>query len=57
MFFLCSVSGNSVVGELFVKGPTVFSEYWNKPEATQESFSPDGWFKTGEFPTLLSVYV
>nr|XP_060644396.1 malonate--CoA ligase ACSF3, mitochondrial [Anolis sagrei ordinatus] len=35
-------------GELFVKGPTVFREYWNKPTETKEAFTPDGWFKTGD---------
>ncbi|XP_029132924.2 malonate--CoA ligase ACSF3, mitochondrial [Labrus bergylta] len=35
-------------GELLVRGPSVFKEYWNKPEATRESFTADGWFKTGD---------
>ncbi|CAM5094042.1 unnamed protein product [Natator depressus] len=35
-------------GELFVKGPTVFREYWNRPEETKEAFTPDSWFKTGD---------
>jgi len=35
-------------GELCVKGPTVFSEYWRKPHATAESFDFDGYFKTGD---------
>nr|XP_032620094.1 malonate--CoA ligase ACSF3, mitochondrial isoform X2 [Chelonoidis abingdonii] len=35
-------------GELFIKGPTVFREYWNRPEETKEAFTPDGWFKTGD---------
>ncbi|XP_074864856.1 malonate--CoA ligase ACSF3, mitochondrial isoform X2 [Carettochelys insculpta] len=35
-------------GELFVKGPTVFREYWNRPEETRTAFTPDGWFKTGD---------
>ncbi|XP_027703557.1 acyl-CoA synthetase family member 3, mitochondrial isoform X2 [Vombatus ursinus] len=33
-------------GELLVRGPTVFREYWNKPEETKSAFTPDGWFKT-----------
>ncbi|PVD21038.1 hypothetical protein C0Q70_19204 [Pomacea canaliculata] len=35
-------------GELLVKGPSVFHRYWNRPEATQDAFTPDGWFKTGD---------
>ncbi|KAF1392756.1 hypothetical protein PFLUV_G00031370 [Perca fluviatilis] len=35
-------------GELLVRGPSVFQEYWNKPQETRESFSDDGWFKTGD---------
>lgn len=35
-------------GEIVVKGPNVFKEYWNKPDATQTTFTDDGWFKTGD---------
>ncbi|XP_037283434.1 malonate--CoA ligase ACSF3, mitochondrial [Rhipicephalus microplus] len=35
-------------GDLLVKGPNVFKEYWNKPKATKEAFTSDGWFKTGD---------
>ncbi|XP_059214622.1 malonate--CoA ligase ACSF3, mitochondrial [Centropristis striata] len=35
-------------GELLVRGPSVFKEYWNKPQETKESFTDDGWFKTGD---------
>ena len=34
-------------GEIEIKGPTVFLEYWRKPEATQKSFR-EGWFLTGD---------
>jgi malonyl-CoA/methylmalonyl-CoA synthetase len=34
-------------GELEVRGPTVFREYWNRPEETAGSFR-DGWFRTGD---------
>lgn len=35
-------------GELQVRGPSMFREYWNKPEATADSFAENGWFKTGD---------
>lgn len=35
------------VGELWFKGPQVVKEYWNKPDATQQTFI-DGWVKTGD---------
>ena len=35
-------------GELQVRGPSMFREYWNKPEATADSFDEGGWFKTGD---------
>jgi len=35
-------------GEIQVKGPNVFREYWGRVEETRESFTADGWFKTGD---------
>jgi malonyl-CoA/methylmalonyl-CoA synthetase len=34
-------------GEIEVRGPSVFSEYWGKPDATRDAFR-DGWFRTGD---------
>jgi long-chain acyl-CoA synthetase len=35
-------------GEIQTKHDGVFLGYWNKPEATEETFTPDGWLKTGD---------
>lgn len=35
-------------GEFIMKGPNVTQGYWKNPTATKDSFTPDGWFKTGD---------
>lgn len=49
---LVDESGNEVAtgeqGEIQLKGPCVFREYWDKPEATKKAFTHDGWFRTGD---------
>ncbi|MFT5998084.1 MAG: malonyl-CoA/methylmalonyl-CoA synthetase [Neolewinella sp.] len=39
-------------GEIQVKGPSVFLEYWQKITATAEAFTSDGWFQTGDIAEL-----
>jgi fatty acid CoA ligase FadD36 len=40
------------IGELQVRGPTLFSGYLNLPDATAASFTVDGWFRTGDVATV-----
>lgn len=39
-------------GEVLVRGPQVFSRYWNRPEATAAAFHDGGWFRTGDLGRL-----
>ena len=39
------------VGELWARGPNIVKGYWNKPEATADTFV-DGWVKTGDLARL-----
>ncbi len=38
-------------GEIEVRGPSVFAEYWRRPEATAAAFR-DGWFRTGDVAVI-----
>ncbi|UIP08243.1 AMP-binding protein [Erythrobacter sp. SDW2] len=48
-------AGNSLptgqVGELWARGPMIVMGYWNRPEATAETFI-DGWVRTGDLARL-----
>ncbi|WP_234193240.1 long-chain-fatty-acid--CoA ligase [Pseudacidovorax sp. NFM-22] len=35
-------------GELCIRGPNVMAGYWNRPDATAEAFTPDGYLRTGD---------
>ena len=42
------------VGEVWVKGSTVFSGYVGLPEATEDAFNAGNWFKTGDLAVVRS---
>jgi long-chain acyl-CoA synthetase len=39
-------------GEIVIRGHNVMKGYWNRPEATAEATSDEGWFKTGDMATI-----
>jgi malonyl-CoA/methylmalonyl-CoA synthetase len=43
--------GPGTPGEIEVRGPGVFKEYWQRPEATEAAFR-GGWFRTGDMAVL-----
>lgn len=47
-----TITTANVPGEIQIKGPGVFLEYWQKPEATAAAFTPEGWFRTGDVAEL-----
>ena len=44
--------GNEVaqgeVGEIVIRGPNVMKGYWERPDATEEAITEDGWFRSGD---------
>ncbi|KIV85219.1 hypothetical protein PV11_00942 [Exophiala sideris] len=43
-----SSSGDELSGNIEIKGPNLLAEYFRQPKATAETFTQDGWFKTGD---------
>jgi malonyl-CoA/methylmalonyl-CoA synthetase len=43
-------AGSETIGEIVVRGPNLFTEYLNRPDATAEAMC-DGWFHTGDLAT------
>ena len=40
------------VGEVAIRGDTVMTEYWNKPETTRKTIDKEGWLYTGDLATM-----
>jgi acyl-CoA synthetase (AMP-forming)/AMP-acid ligase II len=49
---LPGVLARVIDGEIQLRGPQVFSGYWHDPAATQDAFTPDGWFRTGDIGSV-----
>ena len=51
-FKLLDDDGNEVApgqpGEIAIKGPQVMAGYWQRPDETAKSMTPDGYFKSGD---------
>ena len=41
-------AGEQGIGEVWIRGPIVMPGYWNRPDATAEMITPDGWLKSGD---------
>jgi long-chain acyl-CoA synthetase len=46
------VLGQGETGELWARGTAISSGYFNRPDATMDVFTPDGWFRTGDIARI-----
>ncbi|MFP6765996.1 MAG: acyl-CoA synthetase, partial [Planctomycetaceae bacterium] len=49
------ITSEGTPGEIQIRGPAVFLEYWDRPDTTSASFA-DGWFQTGDIGILEDQY-
>jgi long-chain acyl-CoA synthetase len=53
---VCDDDGNEVpqgeVGEIIIRGHNVMKGYWQRPEATGEAITGDGWFRSGDMAKM-----
>ncbi|MBO5595619.1 MAG: AMP-binding protein [Bacteroidales bacterium] len=47
-----SADPQNIPGEVQVKGPNVCQGYYKNPDATRDSFTKDGWFRTGDMGVM-----
>lgn len=40
------------IGEVWIRGRTLLTEYWGEPELTEKALTPDGWLRTGDLGWL-----
>ena len=43
-----AVCGPNETGEIIVRSAMIMNGYWNRPEDTAKTFTPDGWLRTGD---------
>ena len=43
------------IGNIQIRGPSLFPGYWRMPEKTRENFTQDGWFETGDLGLIDST--
>lgn len=50
-----TIARSGEVGELQIRGPSLFDGYLNNPDATAAAFTQDGWFRTGDLAAIDKV--
>ena len=49
---LANPDGNDVpdgeIGEIWIRGEGLMKGYWNRPDATADAITPEGWFRSGD---------